>query len=146
MVRSSIVALCLFLCLSAHAQKNRYMVFFKNKTGTPFDVNVPSAFLSQKAIERRITHDVSITEQDLPVNPAYVLQVRDAGADVFFQTRWLNGVLIQASEDVVAAVSALEAVDRVELKLRRGPAGAHVESFEVVPAAPAYRATGFSIR
>jgi acylphosphatase len=39
-----------------------------------------------------------------------------------------------------------EAVDRVELKLRRGPIGARVETVEVEPAAPTYRATGFSIR
>lgn len=37
-------------------------------------------------------------------------------------------------------------VDRVELKLRRGPIGAHVESFVVEPAEPTRRATGFSIR
>lgn len=117
MGRSSLVGLCVFLfSLSfAQGQKNRYMVFFKDKAGTPFDVNVPSAFLSQKAIERRINHDVPVTEQDLPVNPAYVQLVRDAGGEVFFQTRWMNGVLIQAGEDVVAAVSALAAVDRVEL-------------------------------
>lgn len=36
-------------------------------------------------------------------------------------------------------------VDRVELALRRGPAGARVETFEVEPAAPTYRATGFFI-
>lgn len=39
-----------------------------------------------------------------------------------------------------------ESVDRIELALRRGPAGAIVESFEVEPAAPSYRATGFFIR
>ena len=39
-----------------------------------------------------------------------------------------------------------ESVDRVELSLRRGPAAARVESFAVDDAAPAYRATGFSIR
>jgi acylphosphatase len=39
-----------------------------------------------------------------------------------------------------------ESVDRVELALRRGPAGARVESFTVESAAPAYRATGFFIR
>lgn len=39
-----------------------------------------------------------------------------------------------------------EAVDRVELKIRRGPAGARIESVEVEPATPTYRATGFSIR
>ena len=39
-----------------------------------------------------------------------------------------------------------QAVDRVELTLRRGPAGSRVESFEVDPATPSYRATGFHIR
>ena len=39
-----------------------------------------------------------------------------------------------------------EAVDRVEMKIRRGPAGARVESVDVEPAAPTYRATGFAIR
>ena len=39
-----------------------------------------------------------------------------------------------------------QAVDRVELTLRRGPSGSRVESFEVDPAAPSYRATGFHIR
>jgi acylphosphatase len=39
-----------------------------------------------------------------------------------------------------------ESVDRVEMKLRRGPAGAQVKSFEVELAGPTYRATGFSIR
>jgi acylphosphatase len=38
------------------------------------------------------------------------------------------------------------AVDRVELALRRGPSGARVETFEVEPAAPSYRPTGFFIR
>lgn len=40
----------------------------------------------------------------------------------------------------------LAAVDRLELKLRRGPRGAVVESFDVEPAAPTHRATGFAIR
>jgi len=37
-----------------------------------------------------------------------------------------------------------EAVDRMELALRRGPIGARVESFVVELVAPAMRATGFS--
>ena len=39
-----------------------------------------------------------------------------------------------------------ESIDRVEMKIRRGPAGARIESVEVEPAAPTYRPTGFSIR
>ena len=37
-------------------------------------------------------------------------------------------------------------VDRVELKLRRGPGGARIETFEVEAATPSYRSTGFTIR
>ncbi len=39
-----------------------------------------------------------------------------------------------------------EAVDRVELALRRGPSHAHVESVTVESFAPTHRATGFSTR
>lgn len=39
-----------------------------------------------------------------------------------------------------------ESVDRLELKLRRGPRGARVETFDVEPATPTHRATGFAIR
>ena len=46
----------------------------------------------------------------------------------------------------VAVEGDQESVDRVELSLRRGPAGAIVESFDAEPAAPSYRATGFFIR
>jgi acylphosphatase len=39
-----------------------------------------------------------------------------------------------------------ESVDRVEAALRRGPGGAHVESFEMEDDVPTGRATGFSVR
>jgi acylphosphatase len=39
-----------------------------------------------------------------------------------------------------------ESVERVERALRRGPAGARVESFVVEAIPPSGRATGFSIR
>ncbi len=39
-----------------------------------------------------------------------------------------------------------EAVERVELALRRGPAGAQVETFEVEEVAPTHRVTGFTTR
>ncbi|HMF59490.1 MAG TPA: acylphosphatase [Vicinamibacterales bacterium] len=39
-----------------------------------------------------------------------------------------------------------ESVDRIELALRRGPAGARVESFEVDVVEPSRRGTGFTTR
>lgn len=117
MGRSKVILLLLLVMSTAvsWAQKDRYMVFFKNKSGTPYSVADPAAFLSPAAIERRVKHDVQITAQDLPVNPAYINGVKDAGAEVYFTTRWLNGLLVQAEDDVIIQVEALPFVDRVEL-------------------------------
>lgn len=103
-----------FVAFSATAQENRYMVFFKDKEGTPYSLSSPSAFLSPKAIDRRLKSDIAIDERDLPVTPAYVDGVRNAGAATFFTTRWMNGVLIQCPETVLSAVEALPYVDRIE--------------------------------
>lgn len=100
-----------FTCLS---QVNRYMVFFKDKTGTSFTESEPSEFLSQKAIDRRIRQGISIQPQDLPVNAAYVTGVKNTGASVFFTTRWMNGVLVQCDQSLLPTIQALAFVDHVE--------------------------------
>ncbi len=96
------------------AQVNRYMVFFKDKTGTPFSTSAPSQFLSEKAIERRVRQSLSVSEQDLPINPAYAEGVSGTGAKVFFATRWMNGVLVQCDASIIPSVEALPFVSHVE--------------------------------
>ena len=104
----------IFISSVATAQVNRYMVFFKDKAGTSYSTSAPKAFLSQRAIDRRIQQDIAITEQDFPVNAGYVQSVAATGASVFFPTRWMNGVLVQCDVSVLTAVQALSFVDHVE--------------------------------
>jgi serine protease AprX len=113
--RHWIVGALLVCALGVSAQPvNRYMVFFKDKEGSSFSVSEPLEFLSEKAIARRIKENVDITDQDFPVNSAYVSGVSGTGADVFFSTRWMNGVLIQCDPALVASIQALAFVDHVE--------------------------------
>src|SRR5690606_36393512 len=84
-----------------YGQVNRYMVFFEDKEGTHFSIDEPLEFLSPRAIERRIRQGISITEMDLPVNETYVQGVAATGADVFFRTRWANGVLVHCDAALV---------------------------------------------
>ena len=100
--------------LSAAGQINRYMVFFKDKSGTPFTTSQPSQYLSEKAIERRVKQGITISELDLPVNSGYAQGVSSAGAKVFFSTRWMNAVLVQCDVSVIPSVQALPFVSRVE--------------------------------
>lgn len=100
---------------SLHAQTNRYMVFFKDKAGSPFLVSDPSKFLSAKALLRRSKQNIAITDADIPVNEDYIKGLRDAGATVFFKTRWMNGTLVQCNSSLIAAIRSLNFVQSVEL-------------------------------
>ncbi len=96
-------------------QENRYMVFFKDKVGTPYSLSSPQAFLTTKSIQRRTKQGITIELIDLPVTPTYVSGVKATGVDIFFQTRWMNGLLIQGDESLIASIEALSYVDHVEL-------------------------------
>lgn len=96
-------------------QSNRYMVFFKDKNGSPYSTANPSQFLSQASILRRLIQQIPTTADDLPPNQTYVDQVRTTGAKTFFTTRWMNGVLIEADVALVSSIAVLSFVDRVEL-------------------------------
>ncbi|MBX2901695.1 MAG: S8 family serine peptidase [Cyclobacteriaceae bacterium] len=115
MCRSLLVLLCAIGTSAGVAQTNRYFVFFKDKTGTPYTLTQPADYLSAKSIARRQQQQISLNEKDLPVNPAYVQQVRDVGVATFFTSKWFNGVLIQATETEVPALEALSCVQHVEL-------------------------------
>ena len=114
MARCSIFLGVLFLSTSVWAQTNRHMVFFADKAGTPHSISSPSTFLSNRALERRIKSGVSVTSMDLPVTPAYVTQVRATGAKAFFTTRWMNGVLVEATSAQIAAIELLPFVSSTE--------------------------------
>lgn len=101
--------------VAAHAQVNRYFVYFKDKNNSPYQVQQPAAFLSPRAIERRQEQNIAITEQDLPVVPAYVSGVAATGANTYYTTRWLNGVLVQCETSLVPGITQLPYVERVEL-------------------------------
>lgn len=98
----------------APAQENRYMVFFTDKEGTEYTTTAPLEFLSPRAVDRRLSQGIDVSEQDFPVNARYVAGVRNEGADAFFTSRWMNGVLIQSDPAVIPAIEALPYVERVE--------------------------------
>jgi hypothetical protein len=90
------------------------MVFFADKTGTPHSISSPATFLSTRAVERRDKMAVVVNTEDLPVTPSYVTQVRATGAKAFFTTRWMNGVLVEATAAQLIAIESLPFVSSTE--------------------------------
>ncbi len=80
---------------------DRYYVQFTDKNNSPYSIDNPSAFLTERAIERRQNQQIPIQDNDLPVNPQYLSGVMATGANLLFQTRWLNGVTIETSDQSV---------------------------------------------
>ena len=105
------IVLLIFLSQTLEAQK--YAVFFKDKDGTPYTLSQPEKFLSQRALERRGKFDIKLTNDDLPVNPAYVTEVENVGATVLFSSRWLNCTLVQCNADIIDDIKKLSCVDSI---------------------------------
>jgi len=112
---SRVVVALLFFPTSLLAQNNRYFVSFKDKANSVYLVTNPLQFLSQKSIDRRTRENFVTTEEDFPVNANYVQQVKATGAQIYFTSRWLNGVLIQTTSSIASTVGSLPFVQAVEL-------------------------------
>ncbi|PRY47323.1 putative secreted protein (Por secretion system target) [Spirosoma oryzae] len=102
------------LTASGQAQTRKYLVLLRDKAGTPYSVDRPEQFLSQRAILRRQRQNIPVQLRDLPVNPAYISQLQQAGAKIWFPSRWFNAVLIEANDAVLATVRQLPFVSGIE--------------------------------
>ncbi len=123
-----LLVLSLFLAelfVVAQVAPDKYFVEFKDKNGTPYSISQPEQFLSQRAIDRRNTQFISFTDEDLPVNPAYVQAVSATGVTVLNRTKWLNGVSIYTTDP--AALAAVQALPFVKNVLKKSSSSARNE-------------------
>ena len=92
----------LIISFSAFAQQDsiiyKYWVDFTDKSNSNFSINNPEAFLSQRAIDRRIRQNIPIKIQDLPINNWYVDSIRNLGFDVLNCSKWFNGVMLSSND------------------------------------------------
>ena len=108
----------LFIGLFAFGQvaPDKYYIQFTDKNNSPYSIGSPNEFLTQRSLDRRAKYEIEITEQDLPVNPSYLSGVEATGAEMLFATKWMNGVTIYTTEQIVLdAINALPYVANVAL-------------------------------
>lgn len=104
----------IFITAFSQIAPNKYYVQFTDKANSPYTLDEPLAFLTQRALDRREKQQIALAENDLPVNPQYLEQVAAAGATLLFPTKWLNGVTVSTtSQQVLDAIAALPFVQGV---------------------------------
>lgn len=116
MKKLSLLLLALVVCAIAHAQiaSNIYWVQFTDKANSPYSIDNPEAYLSQRALDRRARLGIEIDEYDIPVNPQYLQAVADCGAQLLNPSKWLNGVSVYtSSSSVIDAINELDFVEVV---------------------------------
>ncbi len=99
--------------LQSQAQFSRYIIRLKNKTGTPYSVNNPSQFLTQRSIDRRLRYNIPVDETDLPITPRYIDSIRSVSNVIVLNwSKWLNQVCISTTD--AAALDRINSFDFVE--------------------------------
>lgn len=113
MVKRVILLFVLGLCViqgNAQETRYRYLVLLKDKNNSPYSVSKPENFLSAAAINRRAKNKIEINEQDLPVNPSYIQELKAAGAQIIYPIKWINGVLIKEKPSNIGKIKSLKSV------------------------------------
>jgi Subtilase family/Secretion system C-terminal sorting domain len=98
-----------------HAQFTRYVVKLKNKGGSTFSLSNPTAYLSQRAIDRRTRYGIAIDSTDMPVTPSYITQIRNVPNVIVLNiSKWQNSVSIQTSDpNAITTINGLSFVQSV---------------------------------
>ena len=111
-----VILMLAFFDLNAQVAPDKYWVQFTDKNGTPYNIDNPKEFLSDRAIQRRYDYDIAFDEYDLPVNPSYVEAVENTGAVILHPSKWLNGVTIETyDKSVLMAIEKLPFVEKTRI-------------------------------
>lgn len=110
-MRQLLLYISLLLLAPAYAQEatpeQKRLIYFTDKKDSPYSLQQPLQYLSQKALDRRQRQSISLKERDLPVNPAYVNGLKSKGAKVWYTSRWFNAAVVQCSDAKLAELEAL---------------------------------------
>ena len=99
MRRLFVLMTLLIIIVTAYPQiaPDRYWVQFTDKNDTPYSIDRPEEFLSERSIQRRVKYGIALDEKDIPINPSYIEAVEKTGATILNPSKWLNGVTIETS-------------------------------------------------
>jgi len=111
-----VVLLAILSSLNAQQQGSKLFALQFIDKGVNSDAAInPSRYLSEKAIERRISHNIPFDQCDIPVNDQYVKNIAATGARILTRSRWLNTIVIEATPEIAATISSMPIIKNIRL-------------------------------
>ena len=89
-----------------------FRIELKDKGNPPYTIDNPSAYLSEKALERRQRQGIAIDHTDLPIDQLYLETIKATGATIKATSKWIETVTVYLPD--FSAVSALKNLDFVD--------------------------------
>jgi serine protease AprX len=110
-----LVCVAIAISVSSYAQLTRYIIYLKDKGNNTFSISNPSAYLSQRAVDRRTKYNIPIDSLDLPVTASYVTQIRNVpNVTILNVSKWLNAVSVRITNaSAVTTITALPFVKSI---------------------------------
>jgi serine protease AprX len=91
-----------FLFRQASAQDFKYLIHLRDKKNNGFNLSDPSAFLSEKSVQRRLKQHIAVDSTDLPVTAAYADSLLEIPSlQILSKSRWFNQLLISVTDTAV---------------------------------------------
>jgi len=93
-----------------------FRVMLADKGSSPYRLDKPKEFLSERSISRRERQNIALDSTDLPVSPKYISIISEQNVKVLGQSKWNNSVLVSTSDSSnVYALSTLPFIKSVKL-------------------------------
>lgn len=111
-----LIMLGFYCTMSAQIAPDKYWIQFKDKNNSPYSIDKPEEFLSERSIQRRLDYGIAIDAYDIPVNPSYIQAVAECGAEILHPSKWLNGVsVLVENNSILDEIASLPFVQTTRL-------------------------------
>ena len=99
MTKRTLIFTLIWLPFFASAQIEDAWVYLTDKENVASKIANPTTILTQKAIDRKNKHGVTIDARDVEVNETYITQLKGAtGITVYAKSKWFNAVHVRGTE------------------------------------------------
>lgn len=96
-----IILLFLISIISEAQEAFQFWIGFTDKNTSPYSMDNPREFLSERAISRRIKQNISYSVNDIPVNQNYIDSIKFYYPNIRYASKWFNGVVVESSDSII---------------------------------------------
>ncbi|WP_405569602.1 S8 family serine peptidase [Winogradskyella sp. Asnod2-B02-A] len=114
-MKSIFTFLLLFICIGISFGQEDAWIYLTDKPNVEASISNPISILSQKAIDRKQNHNVTIDERDVPVNETYISDLKlQTGITVMAKSKWFNAIHVRGIEEDINALLNLNYVESID--------------------------------